>query len=265
MQRGSFRQPVCGPPFYDTRGSIDVALFEREQLRGVKRGRGREHDHRTEARPELLGERANLRPGIERPLRRELGKAHLTRPAVAFPSSQRSFATVTSFRLLVLLDQLAERQIRRTAIGQDPAQLDLERPLRSALLLNPPTCSLAEPRLRRDSGRPTSAPRPRTPLQPEHLTLLDHRGTLLDRQRDPEITPRRRRGPLEQGRRAVWRDPEARNARPDNPTGDAARCFAFRAVHVGRSLSRNALTNTRTGGRRRVERALCREHVRRRL
>lgn len=125
------------PTFYDTRGSIDVALFEREQLRGVKRGRGREHDHRTEARPELLGERANLRPGIERPLRRELGKAHLTRPAVAFPSSQRSFATVTSFRLQVLLDPLAERQIRRTAIGQDPAQLDLERPLRLSLAAEP--------------------------------------------------------------------------------------------------------------------------------
>jgi hypothetical protein len=52
----------------DTGGTIHVALFEREQLRGSKPGRGREHDHRPEHRPEPLGERPNLRPGNERPL-----------------------------------------------------------------------------------------------------------------------------------------------------------------------------------------------------
>ena len=52
----------------DTGGTIDVALFEREQHRGPKPGRGREHDHRPERRPEPLGDRADLRPGIERPL-----------------------------------------------------------------------------------------------------------------------------------------------------------------------------------------------------
>jgi hypothetical protein len=151
------------PTFYDTRGSIDVALFEREQLRGVKRGRGREHDHRTEARPELLGERANLRPGIERPLRRELGKAHLTRPAVAFPSSQRSFATVTSFRLQDSSTHSPSVRFAGRPSGRTRPSLISSALCASALLLNPPTCSLAEPRLRRDSGRPTSAPRPRTP------------------------------------------------------------------------------------------------------
>src|SRR5207247_9263046 len=51
----------------DTGGTIDVALLEREQLRGSKPSRGREHDHRPE-HPEPLGDRPDLRPGIERPL-----------------------------------------------------------------------------------------------------------------------------------------------------------------------------------------------------
>jgi hypothetical protein len=49
-------------------GAIYVAMLEREQLRGSESGRGREHDHRPERRPELLGDRADLRPGIERAL-----------------------------------------------------------------------------------------------------------------------------------------------------------------------------------------------------
>jgi hypothetical protein len=52
----------------DTGAAIDVALLEREQLRGSKPGRRREHDHRPEHRPEPPGDRADLRPGIERPL-----------------------------------------------------------------------------------------------------------------------------------------------------------------------------------------------------
>jgi hypothetical protein len=52
----------------DAGGAINVALLEREQLRGSKSGRGREHDHRSERRPELLGHRPDLGPGIERPL-----------------------------------------------------------------------------------------------------------------------------------------------------------------------------------------------------
>jgi hypothetical protein len=46
-------------------GTIHVALLEREQLRGSKPGRGREHDHRPEGRPEPLGDRPELRPGID--------------------------------------------------------------------------------------------------------------------------------------------------------------------------------------------------------
>jgi hypothetical protein len=53
---------------HDTGGTIDVAVLEREQLGGSKPGRGREHDHRPEHRPEVIGERPDLRPGIERPL-----------------------------------------------------------------------------------------------------------------------------------------------------------------------------------------------------
>jgi hypothetical protein len=52
----------------DTGGTIHVALFERKQLRGSKPDRGCEHDHRPERRPEPLGDRPKLRPGIERPL-----------------------------------------------------------------------------------------------------------------------------------------------------------------------------------------------------
>jgi hypothetical protein len=37
-------------------------------LRRAKSGRGREHDHRSERRREPLGQRPDLRPGIERPL-----------------------------------------------------------------------------------------------------------------------------------------------------------------------------------------------------
>jgi hypothetical protein len=52
----------------DSGGTIDVALFECEQLRGSKAGRGREHDHRPEHRPQPLGHRADLRPRTERSL-----------------------------------------------------------------------------------------------------------------------------------------------------------------------------------------------------
>ena len=52
----------------DTGGTIHVALLEREQLRGSKPSSGREHDHRPERRPEPLGDRPDLCPGIERPL-----------------------------------------------------------------------------------------------------------------------------------------------------------------------------------------------------
>jgi hypothetical protein len=61
---------ICVGPshLHDAGGTIDVTVFEREQLGGSKPGRGREHDHRPEARSEPLGERPDLRPGIERPL-----------------------------------------------------------------------------------------------------------------------------------------------------------------------------------------------------
>jgi hypothetical protein len=114
VSAASLRPPFTTPAARSTSPCSSVTSSEGEA------GSRPRNNHRTEARPELLGERADLRPGIERPLRRELGKAHLTRAAVAFPNSQRSFATETSFRLQVLLDPLAERQIRRTATGQDP-------------------------------------------------------------------------------------------------------------------------------------------------
>jgi hypothetical protein len=46
--------------------TVDVAVFEGEQLRWSKPGRGR--DHRPEGRPEPLGERPDLLPGLERSL-----------------------------------------------------------------------------------------------------------------------------------------------------------------------------------------------------
>src|SRR3954463_3679675 len=49
----------------DAGGTIDVALLEREQLGGPESGRGRETDHRPEHRPQPLGHRADLLPGIE--------------------------------------------------------------------------------------------------------------------------------------------------------------------------------------------------------
>ena len=48
--------------------TVDVALFEREQLGGSKPRRGSEQNHRPMGRPELLCERPDLLPGVERPL-----------------------------------------------------------------------------------------------------------------------------------------------------------------------------------------------------
>ena len=162
----------------DSGGTVHVALFEREQLRGSKPGRGREHDHRPEARPEPLGDRPDLRPRIERPLlpaaaarvrhatlgrvlvdqlpgnrpiqylperlgrleampfrnreppradllRRELRETHLTQLGGRLPEQPaelRDRNPLTIMRVQVLLDPLAERQGRRTAIGQEPGQ-----------------------------------------------------------------------------------------------------------------------------------------------
>jgi hypothetical protein len=59
---------VRAPDLDDAGGTIHVPAFEREQLRGPEPGRGREHDHGPEARPEPLGDRADLCPGLEWPL-----------------------------------------------------------------------------------------------------------------------------------------------------------------------------------------------------
>lgn len=48
--------------------TVDVALFEREQLGGSKPRRGGEQNHRPMGGPELLCERPDLLPGVERPL-----------------------------------------------------------------------------------------------------------------------------------------------------------------------------------------------------
>jgi hypothetical protein len=170
----------------DSGGTVHVALFEREQLRGSKPGRGREHDHRPEARPEPLGDRPDLRPRIERPLlpaaaarvrhatlgrvlvgqlpgnrpiqylpqrlgrleampfrnreppradllRRELGKARLTQLGGRLPEQPAE-----------LRDRDPLTIMRRS--GRSRASLFRSALCASALLLNPPTCSLAEPR-----------------------------------------------------------------------------------------------------------------------
>jgi hypothetical protein len=62
------------------------------------------------------------------------------------PAQLRDRDAFTLMRLQVLLDPLAERQRRRTAAGHQPRQPVLKRLCASALLPNPPTCSLAEPR-----------------------------------------------------------------------------------------------------------------------
>ena len=184
VRRGGRFGTQSAATLYDTGGSIDVALFEREQLRGGEAG------SRPRARPSGTPCLAGLSSisfqatarfstcrsawvASKRCPSGTVGRHAQTcsgessarrtspRPAVAFPSTQLSFATVTSFRP-VLLDPLAERQIRRTATGQDRPSLIWSALCALALLLNPPTCSLAEPRLRRDSGRPATAPRPRS-------------------------------------------------------------------------------------------------------
>src|SRR5205823_10147291 len=76
-KRWTYRSRVGRPPIGGeirelvgsaaARGAAAVP-FEREQLRWSKPGRGREHDHRPEERPEPLGDRPDLRPGLERPL-----------------------------------------------------------------------------------------------------------------------------------------------------------------------------------------------------
>src|SRR5207247_2370737 len=49
-------------------GPVDVVVLECEQLGGSKPGRGGEHDHRPEGRPEPIGKRPDLFPGLERSL-----------------------------------------------------------------------------------------------------------------------------------------------------------------------------------------------------
>src|SRR5207253_10312552 len=56
------------PHINDSEGTIDVTVFEGEQLRGSKSGRGGEHHHRPVDRTEPLGDRLDLLPRLERPL-----------------------------------------------------------------------------------------------------------------------------------------------------------------------------------------------------
>ena len=52
----------CPPHVHDTGGAIDVAVLEREQLRGSKSGGGGEDDHRSVDGTEPLGDRLDLLP-----------------------------------------------------------------------------------------------------------------------------------------------------------------------------------------------------------
>jgi hypothetical protein len=52
----------------DTGSTIDVAVFEREQLGGSKPSRSGEQNHRPMGPPEVLCERPDLLPGVERAL-----------------------------------------------------------------------------------------------------------------------------------------------------------------------------------------------------
>jgi hypothetical protein len=81
-------------------------------------------------------------------------------------------------RVQVLVDPLAERQSRCTAIGQEPSQLVLKRSLRLGLAAE--SADLQPRRTAPCNAIPVSPQRlpihaPR--LQLEHLTLLDHLGT----------------------------------------------------------------------------------------
>jgi hypothetical protein len=74
---------------------------------------------------------------------------HLTQLGSGLPEQLVQFRhgdAFTLMRLWVLRDPLAQRHRRRTAAWHQPGQPVLKRPLRSALLPNPATCSLAEPR-----------------------------------------------------------------------------------------------------------------------
>jgi hypothetical protein len=81
-------------------------------------------------------------------------------------------------RVEVLLDPLPKRQLRRAAIGHQPSQLVLKRPLRLGLAAEP-----AHLQPRRIATRNAISVCPQRfairacRLQLEHLTLLDHLGT----------------------------------------------------------------------------------------
>jgi hypothetical protein len=111
-------------------------------------------------------------------LRRELGKTDSTQLGGRLPEQPaelRHRDPFTLMRLQVLLDPLAERQLRRTAAGEEPGQLVLKRLLRLG-----PAAEPAHLQPRRPAARdpipvspqrlPVRAPR----LQLEHLTLLNH-------------------------------------------------------------------------------------------
>ena len=73
-------------------------------------------------------------------LRREVGKAHLAQVGGRLPEQPaelRDRDPFTVMRVQILLDPLAERQRRRTAIGEKPGQLVLKRPLRLGLAAEP--------------------------------------------------------------------------------------------------------------------------------
>lgn len=120
----------------DTGRTIDVAVFEREQLRGSKPGRGRKHDHRPEGRPEPLGDRPDLLPGLERSLlpAAPAGIGHTLRGVVVdqlpgdrsvqhLPQGLRRFEPMSFGNREPPREDLLRRELRKTYFAQRGGRL----------------------------------------------------------------------------------------------------------------------------------------------